>query len=294
MTTLLQLLINGVAMGFIYALVSIEYTLIWKATGLLNFSHDKFIMLSAYFFGVSYVLKLGLPYTLSIIFTIITMFLFGIVSALLIFNPLSKLSSNIFALIGTVILGRIITEGVRLIWGPVPFSLGTFLTGTYKIGDLVVSKPYVYIIVICTIITIGVTLFLQKTKLGKAMRCVSNNKTAASLMGINVQLNTAFTVGLSAVICGVVGILIIPLFNIQPNMSSMIGLKGFSAGVIGGFGYLPGAIVGGMFVGIVENISSMVLPSVYKDCVSFVLLIVFLLVRPSGLLGHRNKEGGMV
>lgn len=289
MVQVLQLLISGIAMGFIYALVGVEYTLIWNATGLLNFSHDKFIMLSAYFFAGTYVLGIGLPVGLSVVFTLVTMFLFGIAAALLIFNPLSKMSSNLFAVIGTVILGRIITECIRLIWGPLPFSLNHFLKGTYYIGELSISKAYVFIIVICALITVGLQVFFKTTKVGKAMRCVSNNKVAASLMGINVPMNIAFTVGLSAMVCSVVGILVVPLFNVDMSMSGMIGLKGFSAGVIGGFGYLPGAIAGGLIMGIIENIGSMVFPSVYKDCISFVLLILFLLVKPDGLLGRKRN-----
>ena len=286
----LQLLISGVAMGFIYALVGIEYTLIWNATGLLNFSHDKFILISAYFFAGSYVLGAGLPFALSIVFTLATMFLFGVFAALLVFNPLSKMSTNLFAVIGTVILGRIITEAIRLLWGPIPFSLDGFLKGAIHIGDLVMSRAYVVIIAVCMLITILLQVFFKTTKMGKAMRCVSNNKVAASLMGINVPLNIAFTIGLSAVVCSIIGMLVVPLFNVDMSMSGMIGLKGFSSGVIGGFGYLPGAILGGILMGIVENIGSMVFPSIYKDCISFVLLITFLLLKPSGLLTPERRR----
>ena len=289
MSNVLQLLISGVSMGFIYALVAIEYTLIWNATGLLNFSHEKFIMLGAYIFAGTYIAQMNLPISLAIICTLITMFLFGIVMAWMIFNPLSRMSSNLYAIIGTVIMGRIITEGIRLIWGPLPFTIDNFLKGTIEIGDLVVSRPYIYIVVVCTLITIALTLFLSKTKVGTAMRCVSNNKNAAGLMGINVPLNIALTIGLSATICTVIGILVVPLFNVHSTMATMISLKGFCSGVVGGFGYLPGAIVGGLLMGIVENIASMVLPSIYKDCVSFVLLILFLLFRPSGILGRKKN-----
>lgn len=288
MQVIVQLLITGIAMGFIYALVGIEYTLIWNSTGLLNFSHDKFILFGAYMFAGTYVLGLGLPPLLAILCMVLTMFLFGIVSAMAIFNPLSKLSSNLFAVIGTVILGRVITESIRLIWGPLPFTLDTFLRGSVHMGSIVVSKSHIVIIVVCTIITAGLQVFFKTTKMGKAMRCVSENKTAASLMGINVPMNIAFTVGLSAVICATIGILVIPIFNVELQMSSMIGLKGFAAGVIGGFGYLPGAILGGILLGIVEIFGSMIIPSVYKDCLSFILLIIFLLIRPSGILGHKK------
>lgn len=288
MQVFIQLLITGIAMGFIYALVGIEYTLIWNATGLLNFSHDKFILFGAYIFAGTYVLSLGLPIGLAILCTMITMFLFGIVTAFIIFNPLSKLSTNLFAVIGTVILGRIIIESVRLIWGPLPFTLNNFMRGSVKFGSVVVSKSHLVIILVCSIITAGLQVFFKTTKTGKAMRCVSENKTAASLMGINVPMNIAFTVGLSAIICSCIGILVVPIFNVELQMSSMIGLKGFASGVIGGFGYLPGAILGGILLGVVEIFGSMILPSVYKDCLSFVLLIIFLLIKPSGILGNRR------
>jgi branched-chain amino acid transport system permease protein len=131
-------------------------------------------------------------------------------------------------------------------------------------------------------------LFFKTTKMGKAMRCVQQNKTAATLMGINVTSNINLTIAISAVICSAIGIMVIPLFTIDLTIANMIGLKGFASGVIGGFGYLPGAILGGIVIGIVENLSTLVIPTLYKDCVAFVLLIVFLLVKPSGLLGHRK------
>ena len=290
MSIFLQVLLTGIAMGFIYALVGIEYTIIWNATGLLNFSHDKFIMLSAFVFAGTYVLGLGLPEPLAILFALITMFLFGAFVALVIFNPLSKYSTNLFATIGTVILGRIITEAVRLIWGPMPFGLNNFLKGTYKLGEVVIGKSLVVIIIVCSIVTLALTVFLKNTKTGKSMRAVANNKYAASLMGIHVPMNIAFTIGLSAAICTSIGVLIVPLYNVQLSMTGMIGLKGLCAGVIGGFGYLPGAIVGGLVLGVVENMASMVLPSLYKDCISFVLLILFMLFRPSGIMGHRKDS----
>ena len=167
MNIIFQVLITGIAMGFIYALVAVEYTIIWNATGLLNFSHDKFIMLSAYIFAGTFALGLGLPASLAILFTIISMFLFGAFAALCILNPLSKYSTNLFATIGTVVLGRLITEAVRLIWGPMPFGLDGFLKGTFGFGNVAVSKSLIIIIIVCFIITVVLTLFLQKTKMGK-------------------------------------------------------------------------------------------------------------------------------
>ena len=125
------------------------------------------------------------------------------------------------------------------------------------------------------------------TKTGKAMRCVSQNKKAAELMGINVKQNIRITGAISAVICMIIGFMVIPLYNVSLNMASMIGLKGFASGVVGGFGYLPGCIVGGILVGLIESMSAFVIPSVYKDAVAFLVLIVFLMVKPSGILGKK-------
>ena len=119
------------------------------------------------------------------------------------------------------------------------------------------------------------------------MRCVSQNKKAAELMGINVKRNIMLTVAISAIICTIIEFMIIPLFSVSLSMSTTIGLKGFAAGVVGGFGYLPGCIVGGIVVGLIESISVLVVPSVYKDAVAYLVLIVFLLIKPSGLLGKK-------
>ena len=282
-TILVQLFVSGLAMGFIYALVGIEYTLIWNSTGLLNFSHDKLITLGAYVFGASMVLQYGLSKPLAIIFTFVVMFLFGCVVASGIFNPLRNMRSNIFAIMGTMILGRIIAEFIRLFWGTVP----EWLTGTFKFNNFTITKANVIICVVSALVVAVLQAFLTFTKVGKAMRCVAQNKKASTLMGINVSQNICITTGISAIICSTIGFLTIPLFTINTTMAATIGLKGFSAGVVGGFGYIPGVIAGGIFIGIVENMAVAVLPAVYKDVVSFALLIIFLLVKPSGFLGKR-------
>lgn len=282
--TVLQLALSGLAMGFIYSLIGIEFTIIFNASGLVNFAHDKFVMLGAYFFAGTFVLQLGLNPIIAYILTIIVMALFGIVVANGIFNPLRNMGTDIIAVMGTIMLAKILTEGVRLIWGPTPFTITGFLSGTIQVGGLVIANANIYIIVISLLLVGGLQLFFKKSKLGKAMRCVNQNKEASALMGIDVTKCISLTIALSSMICATIGILIIPLFNVDGNMASMIGLKGFAAGVIGGFGYLPGCVVGGLFIGILENLSVLFLPAVYKDVVSFVLLIAFLLIKPSGIL----------
>ncbi len=283
---ILQLIIGGLAMGFIYALVSIEYTIIWNASGLLNFSHERLILLGAYIFGAQFVLRNQLNSTLSVILMLITTFLIGVVISYLLMRPLRNMPL-VFSVTGTIMLGRIITESVRIVWGNNPIPLANWLQGTIKVRTLVISKTYIIIIAVAAILVAALQVFLNKTKVGTAMRCVSQNKKAAAYMGIDVDRSSAITMGLSALICGVIGILIIPLFQLKGDMTGMIGLKGFAAGVVGGFGYLPGGILGGILIGILESLSTLVVPGIYKDTVSFILLILFLLVKPSGILGHK-------
>ena len=269
---ILQLIVSGLALGFIYALVAIEYTLIFNSTGLLNFSHDKFIMFGAYIFAAQFLLNMGVSPAIGIIATLATMFIFGVLVATGIFNPLRNMASPLFAVIGTVFLGRILTEITRLIWGATPFTVPGFLKGVVRIGNVVITKANITVIIVSAIIVVLLQIFFNKTKTGKAMRCVQQNKTAATLMGINVAKNINFTIALSAVICAAIGIMVIPLFTVDLTIANMIGLKGFAAGVVGGFGYLPGAIVGGIAIGILENLSTLVIPTLYKDCIAFVLL----------------------
>lgn len=283
-----QLIVSGIALGFIYALVSIEYTLIFNSTGLLNFSHDKLIMMGAYVFAGQFVLSMGCSYFVATLATIVTMFLLGVLIAKGIFNPLRNMSSPIFAVIGTVIMGRIFKEVARLVWGATAFNIPGYLKGTYKLGNVVITRANVIIIIVSVIIVAALQVFFYHTKTGKAMRCVQQNKTASTLMGINVTSNINFTIALSAVICSCIGMLVVSLFSVSLTMSSMIGLKGFAAGVVGGFGSFPGAIIGGIVIGVVENISTLVIPPLYKDCISFVLMIVFMLVRPQGILGKKK------
>ncbi len=286
--TVLQLLISGIAMGFIYALVGVEYTIVFNSIDLLNFAHERFILLSAYIFAGTFAIQMGLSAGWAIFAGLIFMALFGAVVAVGIFNPLRNMPSRLYAIMGTIALGRIITESTRLIYGPLPFTLPNFITGVFRVGNLVIARANVLIIAVAVFIVAVLQFYMRKTKQGKAMRCVNQNKVAASLMGINVSQNIVITIAISTVICSVIGVLCVPLYSIESGMTTMIGLKGFAAGVIGGFGYLPGAIVGGLLVGMIENLSVLILPAVFKDCVAYVLLIVFMLVMPKGILGNKK------
>ena len=284
----LQLLVSGIAMGFVYGLVGIEYTLIWNSTGLLNFAHERIIMLGAYVLAGTFVMQLGMAPLPGIVGVIIFITLFAILVALAVFIPLRNMS-RMCAIMATVMLGNIINEGVRLYYGPEAMTVKGFLSGVIRFNGMVIAKGYVAIIIVALLILTLLTLFMKKTKTGKAMRCVASNKNAASLMGIDVQRNMVITIAISFVICSIIGVMVTPLYSVNQTMASMISLKGFAAGVIGGFGSLPGAIVSGMIIGVMENIGGMIFPSTFKDVVAFVFLIIVLLVRPSGVLGKKNN-----
>ncbi|MDF1494679.1 branched-chain amino acid ABC transporter permease [Caproiciproducens sp. CPB-2] len=288
MESFLQLVVSGISMGCIYCLVAIEFSLIWNASGLINFGHDSFIMFGAYIFAGSMILRGNLSVPAAIISSLIFMAAFGVLVAVTIFIPLSRLGSDIFAVMGTIMLAKIISEGVRLFYGASPFSLPGFLGGTVKFGNVVMGRVSFYIIFITIVTLICIHLLFSKTKIGRAMRCVAQDKDAASLMGINVQRNIMATVALSSAICGIIGVLIIPLFSVDLNMASMIGLKGFASGIIGGFGSMPGAMVGGLLIGLIENLYTGIGPAIYKDVVAFLLMIIFLMIKPKGIMAKKN------
>lgn len=271
-------------MGFIYSLIATEYTLIYNATGLVNFAHESFIVLGAYIFAGTFVRAIGLPFWLAILLTLVCMAAFGVMVSTIVLNPLRNMQFITYAMFGTMMLSRIILEFVRIYWGALPFTVKGFLRKSVNIGSTVLTESYLYIIGVSILIIAALQLFFKYTKEGRAMKCVSQNKDAAALMGINVTRSINITVALSAVLCGIVGILCAPIYNVNTSMVSAVALKGFCAGVIGGFGSYPGAIVGGILIGLLEQFSILFVPTIYKDVVAFVVMIVFLLVRPSGIV----------
>lgn len=290
MTTFIQLAVSGIAMGFIYCLVAIETTLIWKATGLLNFAHDKMITLGAFFFGGTMVRFFGSSIPLAIAGTTLFMALFGVLFASVVVNPLRNMPSRIFAMAGAIFFGFILRELLRLGYGPIAFSVPDFLTGTLHFGEVAVAETYVWIVAVSVVLLVAQTLFFKCSKLGRAVRCVAEDKECAAVMGIDVRKNIALSVAISTVICGWIGILVAPIFTINHNMAATIGMKGYCAGVIGGFGTYGGAICGGLLLGIVEMLYMLVGDAVYKDLVAFLLMAVFMFFKPNGLLGEENGK----
>ena len=263
----LQLLATGAAMGFVYCLVAIEYSLIWNSCQLLNFAHTQLIMLGAYIFGGTFVLGLGASYLLGAAGALAVMAVVSLLLAALVFIPLKDVP-RLYAIIATLMVGTIITESCNFLWGYFPLSLTGYLSGVVRIGNVVLARVYLYIVAVAIVVIVALTCFMKLTKTGKAMRCVAEN-----------------TITISCLICALVGILTVPLFSISTTMSTTIATKGFVAAVFGGFGSIPGAVVGGVLLGIIENLATIYVDAVYKDVISFFVLIIVILIKPSGICG---------
>lgn len=281
---ILQLLATGAAMGFVYCLVAIEYSLIWNSCQLLNFAHTQLIMLGAYIFGGTFVLGLGASYLLGAAGALAVMAVVSLLLAALVFIPLKDVP-RLYAIIATLMVGTIITESCNFLWGYFPLSLTGYLSGVVRIGNVVLARVYLYIVAVAIVVIVALTCFMKLTKTGKAMRCVAENKSMSAMVGINVRANMMVTITISCLICALVGILTVPLFSISTTMSTTIATKGFVAAVFGGFGSIPGAVVGGVLLGIIENLATIYVDAVYKDVISFFVLIIVILIKPSGICG---------
>jgi len=285
LTIILQALIGGISIGFVYALIGIEYTLFYNVTGLVNYAHDKYISFAVFLFSATFVNIIKLPLYLSAILALICIALYSFASSKILFTPLQKLEP-VYAITGTVMFGNIMVEGMRLIYGSLPIYPNIeWLRGDVHFGDFVVTKTNLAMIVVSILIVVLLQLFLNKTNTGTALRCIAQNKTATELMGINISRSTAITMAISGIICGAVGLLIVPIYTLSSTMAAGIASKAFACGVIGGFGYLPGTIFGGIFLGVIEQLFTLVIPAVYKDCISFVCMMIFLVFRPKGITG---------
>ena len=280
----LQLLATGAAMGFVYCLVAIEYSLIWNSCQLLNFAHTQLIMLGAYIFGGTFVLGLGASYLLGAAGALAVMAVVSLLLAALVFIPLKDVP-RLYAIIATLMVGTIITESCNFLWGYFPLSLTGYLSGVVRIGNVVLARVYLYIVAVAIVVIVALTCFMKLTKTGKAMRCVAENKSMSAMVGINVRANMMVTITISCLICALGGILTVPLFSISTTMSTTIATKGFVAAVFGGFGSIPGAVVGGVLLGIIENLATIYVDAVYKDVISFFVLIIVILIKPSGICG---------
>jgi branched-chain amino acid transport system permease protein len=288
---LLQLLINGVALGSVYALAALGFVIVYSATSVVNFAAGQFVMLGT-FLGVTTIVVMHLPAALAYPLAIAGMACFGVIFYFVIHLPLQK-RPVVAVIIGTVAVGIAMQNLALLIWGPFPVRIPSpFGDAVVSVGSSVVTVHALATIAITAVLIAGLYLLLYRTGIGKAMRAIAQDLETARLLGLPVTLLLGFAWVLAAVLASFAGLLVAPMWFADVNMGDPIALKAFAASIIGGFGSVPGAIVGGLAVGLVEILGASYISSTYKDLLAFGIMILFLLVRPQGIFGERIGERG--
>jgi branched-chain amino acid transport system permease protein len=285
----LQLLFTGLGVGSIYALVALGFVLIYRATNVVNFAQGDFAMLGA-FSMVVLCIDLEWPYWVAIPLTIAFMAVFGAVFNLAVYYPLRH-RSFLPVIISTIGASILLENGVLAAYGPRPQSLpGMFDLPGFNVGEVFFDTQYLVILAVTAVLVLLQYLFFERTLIGKKMQAVSQDKEMASLLGIPVAIMIMLTFVYSAVLGGIAGILVAPILFVSVGMGSSIALKAFAASIIGGFGDVKGAIVGGLALGVIETFGAAYISVPYKDAFAFLVLFVFLLVRPQGVFGEKIAE----
>lgn len=291
MDIFLQLLINGLIAGAIYSLVACGFSLIYSTNKFIHFAHGGVIVFSSYIFYTLFAL-LNLEFYLSCILAIISAGLLGYLINLIIYKPLRKRGSSNSVLLIASFGVLILLESLSLIfWGADVKTINYIDTvqGLSFYGAIITPLQIV-IIISSAILFVFFYFFMKKTRIGKAMRAVSDNPEAAEIVGISASKIYAWAFVIGSLIAGVASILISLEQNIEPSMGTGLMIKGFTAAVIGGLGSVPGAILGAFLLGFAENFGTWYLSSGYKDAIAFVLLFLFLLFRPNGILGIKYNN----
>ncbi len=286
---ILQLMVTGLAMGSIYALVALGFALIYQALNVVNFAQGEFVMLGAYVF-LTLADLVHIPYLLAVPLACIVMALFAYLFQLSAYSPLQN-AHFLTIIASTVGVSIVLKNMARIVWGPEPRAVTAALPGdTIVIGSLRLDPQHIVIIISTIALVALLYLFLEKTITGKSMRATAQNRTAAYLMGIRVNRMTSITFILSTILATLAGVLLAPVFFATPTMGSIVGLKGFAATVVGGFGNMQGAIFGGLLLGLVEIFGAAYVSSMYRDAFAFIVLILVLLFWPQGLFGEKISE----
>lgn len=283
-------LINGLNVGSIYALIALGYTMVYGIAKMLNFAHGDIIMVGAYTIFVS-ISSLHMPPYLAILIGIVVCAVFGIVIEKVAYKPLRN-ASSLTVLITAIGVSYLLQSASLLIFGDKEWAMPTLVSFEgVTVGGVKIPGNTIITLVATVVIMVGLTLFINKTKAGKAMLAVSEDKGAAELMGINVNRTISLTFAIGSALAAVAGALYANSYvYIKPTMGAMTGIKAFIAAVIGGIGSIPGAMVGGIALGLVESLSKAYISTQMSDAIVFGILILVLLVRPSGLLGRKHIE----
>ena len=300
--TLLDYLIRGLSLGSIYAIIALGYTMVYGIAKMLNFAHGDVIMVGAYacFFtvtGMSPMFEEGsvaamvVPALAGVVLSMVVCTALGVVIEGLAYKPLRQ-APSLAVLITAIGVSYFLQNAALLLWSSSPKIFSPIVgSGQLQVGPLNISYVTLVTIVACIVIMVCLTLFTGKTKMGKAMRAVSEDKGAAQLMGINVNRTISMTFAIGSALAAIAGVLLCSAYpTLTPTTGSMPGIKAFTAAVFGGIGSIPGALLGGLLLGIIEIFASAYISTQLSTAVVFGVLIVVLLVKPAGLLGKTVRE----
>lgn len=286
----IQLIISGIAQGCIYGLIALGFVLIYKATETVSFAQGDLMMLGA-FCGLALMTFLGWPFWLAVLSAIAAMALFGMLAERAVIRPI--LGQPAFSIVMlTIGIGYIARGLITMIPGigtethvlPVPYK-----DQIWNVGGVVLNVEQVVVIVVTALLCAALFALFRYSRIGIAMQAASQNQLAAYYMGIPVKRLNGLVWGLAAAVAAIAGLLLAPITFVHANMG-FIGLKAFPAAVVGGFGSLPGAIVGGLIIGIVESLAGFYLPEGFKDIAAYVVVLLMLMVRPNGLFGESLRK----
>lgn len=282
-----KLLIIGLAIGSIYSLMGIGYSLLYKASGQMSFVQGDLLTLGA-FLGYTFNKLLGAPFWVSVILTMAVAFLFGFAIEKGIIRVLcNKNVSGIYLILATIALSFILQSGMQAIWGSITLYFPSiFEVSTLTILGAKIMPEYVLCFVISMICMIILHLFMSKTKVGTNMRAASMDPLAAECCGINVSFVTGLSWALAAGLSAVGGVLVGPMYGVYTTLGGAIGKKGFAGAVMGGYGHIYGAMVGGLLLGVTETFVA-TYASAYKNMISYIILLLFLFVKPAGIFNER-------
>ncbi len=287
---LLQIIISGIAQGCIYGLIALGFVLIYKATETVNFAQGELMMLGA-FCGLALMSFAGFPFWLAVLSAIAAMALFGIALERVVIRPI--LGQPAFSVVMLTIGIGYVTRGLVTMIPTIGTETHTlevpYKDQAWNLGALVLNVEQMVVIAATALLSALLYAMFRFTKLGIAMQASSQNQLAAYYMGIPVRRLNGLVWGLAAAVAAVAGLLLAPITFVHANMG-FIGLKAFPAAVVGGFGSLPGAIVGGIVIGLVESLSGFYLPEGFKDIAAYVVVLVMLVVRPNGLFGEKLRK----
>jgi branched-chain amino acid transport system permease protein len=290
MIQLVETLISGLTLGSIYALIALGYTMVYGIAKMLNFAHGDIIMIGAYAVIVS-AATLQLPAVVAVLISVVVCTLLGVTIEFLAYRPLRQ-SPPLAVLITAIGVSYLLQNVALLIFGSEQKSTPRlFQLPDLTLGEVTISGVTLLTLGVTAVIMIGLTLFINKTRMGKAMRAVSEDKEAAELMGISVNRTITVTFAIGSALAAVASIFFGATYvYIKPTTGSMPGIKAFTAAVFGGIGSIPGAMLGGILLGLLEQLSKTYISTLWSDAIVFGVLVLVLVVKPSGLLGKTVRE----